>query len=171
MKDLPYTLRRCWSGTLPGRKPLIRTLSLHLVQPRHKLGFHVAGRHGDLNLALQAGIQRLGNLHRQNLRFQNPRNLYGPAVQPAGMFVPEWLMNVRAERAVLPAAAGWDSLRSTRAVVSKSLFFQCLTEPVSCGSFSPVTIATPFVTRDADFQHFFARLGAWNHLSPATLTE
>src|SRR6185312_12485689 len=31
MKDLPYILRRCWTGTLPGRKPFSRTLSLASV--------------------------------------------------------------------------------------------------------------------------------------------
>jgi hypothetical protein len=79
-------------------------------------------------------------------------------------------MNVRVERAVLPAAAGQDSLRSTRAAVSKSLFFQYLTTPAGSGSFSPVTIATPFVIRGADFQHFFVRR-ARNLLSAARLTE
>ena len=31
MNDLPYILRRCWTGTLPGRKPLMRTLLLASV--------------------------------------------------------------------------------------------------------------------------------------------
>ena len=77
---------------------------------------------------------------------------------------------MRAERAVLPAAAGQDSLRLTRAAMCKSLLFKGLSTPTDCGSVSPVTIATPFVTRDADFQHFFAPR-ARNLLSAARLTE
>ena len=44
----------------------------------------------------------------------------------------------------------------TRGSLGKSLFFHCLTTSTDGGSFSPVTIATPFVIRGADFQHFFA---------------
>jgi hypothetical protein len=38
---------------------------------------------------------------------------------------------------------------------SKLLFLQYLTNAADSGSSSPITNFTPFVTRDADFQHFF----------------
>ncbi len=64
--DLPEVLER----HLAGAEAVDAHLGLGVVQPGQQLGFHVAGRDRDLDLALQAGIQRLGNLHGQNLRFQ-----------------------------------------------------------------------------------------------------
>ena len=64
---------------------------------------------------------------------------------------------VRVQRA-RPGGRGRWGLCSleTRGSLGKSLFFLSLTTPTSSGSFSPVTIATPFVIRGVNFQHFFA---------------
>jgi hypothetical protein len=75
----------------------------------------------------------------------------------------------------VPAAAadGGPCSLETHDSLGKSLVFLYLTPSTDGGSFSPVTIATPFVIRGADFQHFFAPAAQdrLEHHLAATLTE
>ena len=132
---------------LAGAEAVDADLVLGVGKPRHQLGFHVAGRHGDLDLALQTGIQRLGNLHHQTFVFTNAAAQTAPAVQPAGMSRAGVAFGAGLRAPVadgLPTANETLRLRSKNA--SKSLFFLLLTTFVRSGPSYPVTIDTPFVT-------------------------
>ena len=78
---------------LAGAEAVDADLGLGVVQPRHQLGFHVAGRNRHLDFALQAGIQRLGNLHSHKPLFPRIRHPVTALCRSACRnVVPEWLV-------------------------------------------------------------------------------
>ena len=65
--DLAQVLHR----HLAGAEAVDADLVPGVRKPRHQLGFHVTGRHGDLDLALETGVERFGDLHRKTFVFTN----------------------------------------------------------------------------------------------------
>ena len=165
--DLAQVLHR----HLAGAKAVDADLAPGIGKPRHQLGFHVTGRHGDLDLALETGVERFGDLHHRTFVSTNeaakrllPFTACRYDLAGNGFWCGTW-RSVHSTRL--------KSSRNTLQNVNKSLFFRLLITFCRSGSSHPVTFDTPFVTGAADFQpssrlqrraSSWTRTGCWSTL-------